>query len=387
MAFQTVPDLPAVGHAVVLGCSRGPCWLWGTCRHRASSSIASPESPSGPLVAIIGSARSTEYDRTLIFRMCRQRPALCAVFDTGNRENSTTSVHSRIPDMYQLLVASTFCINPPGDTPTRKGIFDSLVVGCIPVLTSEDSMQHYQFHLPNWRALSVLITTDLLFSVDFNIADYLEAYVRDYPADVAQKQEAIRLQAYSLQYSVDDKAPPHRGKDAFDTTLEHLLSRPRSPPNQQDYPGIYAIVNVASGRRLFASAGDDYVTGFGASSSDSVGHQQWRILGKGDGSCCYSLVNFQSQRALYAQANASDWSKFGASLAKNMVWADQKWRFREEGGGHISIINVASGRRLFAQPKYEGSAGLGATLAPVFAESQRWGLVKVAQSARLLPQI
>merc|ERR1719247_3409357 len=114
------------------------------------------------MAAVIGSARPTEHERTVTFDMCKQRPQLCAVYDTGQRENSSSFVHSRIPDMYQLLMASTFCINPPGDTPTRKGLFDSLVLGCIPVVTSEDSLQHYAWHIPNWREVSVYVAEEQL---------------------------------------------------------------------------------------------------------------------------------------------------------------------------------------------------------------------------------
>merc|ERR1711953_1608408 len=34
----------------------------------------------------------------------------------------------------QLMANSTFCLEPPGDSPTRKGFFDALLVGCVPVI-------------------------------------------------------------------------------------------------------------------------------------------------------------------------------------------------------------------------------------------------------------
>ena len=99
-----------LGHAVVLGCPRGPCWLWGTCQHRGYNAALKQSARSGPLLAIIGSARPTEHERQILFQMCDKRPLLCSVFNTGSRENSTSFVHSRIADMYQLLMASTFCL-------------------------------------------------------------------------------------------------------------------------------------------------------------------------------------------------------------------------------------------------------------------------------------
>jgi len=376
-SFESLPGQTAVGKAVVLGCPRGPCWLWGACQHRTSFSDMTTTARSGPLLSMIGSARETEYERHMIFKMCEQRPMLCAVFHTGARENSTSFVHSRIADMYQLLMASTFCVNPPGDTPTRKGLFDSLVLGCIPVITSEDSMQHYAFHVPFWRSISVLVTTSQLFTAKFNLVDFLEDYERDHPQEIAQKQEAIRRAAFSLQYSYAPSHNVRRGPDAFDKTLEHLLARPHSP-SSKDFVGVYHITNAASGRRLFARSDGDYGTSFGASAIPSAGDDvKWHIKGRGDGSCCYSFFNIESKRSLYAQVNATDWTKLGAAVAYNAMWADMRWRLRSEGLGTYSIVNVASGRRLFATPGQDANIGVGATLTWPASADQRWKLEKI----------
>jgi len=304
---------------------------------------------------------------------------LCSVFNTGSRENSTSFVHSRIADMYQLLMASTFCLNPPGDTPTRKGLFDSLVLGCIPVVTSEDSMQHYQFHLPAWRSMSMLVTTEQLFSAGFNLVDYLEAYERDHSHEISQKQEALRRHAYSLQYSYKPSTAVHRGPDAFDQALANLMATPLSPPDQHDFVGLYHIINAASGRRLYAILNGDYHTGFGASTGNPIpADQTWRITGKGDGTCCYAFINHASNRALYAQVNSTDWSKLGASSAFRGDWADQRWRLNPQDFGTYTIVNVASGRRLFALNGFEENIGVGATLGTPGGEDQKWKLVKVA---------
>jgi len=373
-AFKSLPGRESVGHAVVLGCPRGPCWLLGTCGDKKALTSARTQ---GPLLTIIGSARSTEYERQVIFQMCEKRPQLCSAFHTGARENSTSFVQGSIADMYQLLMASTFCINPPGDTPTRKGLFDSLVLGCIPVVTSEDSLQHYSFHLPFWRSVSVLVTTDQLFSAGFNLVDFLESYAKKNPEEVLQKQAAISRHAYSLQYSLTP-ASVRRGSDAFDTILDKLLGLPISHQSSQDFDGVYAVVNVASGRRLFAQDGGDYTTGFGASTSDSGSdYQKWRIVGRGDGKCCYSLINMKSKRALYAGVNTTDYSKLGASTANNAAWADQRWRFLSEGSGSYALVNAASGRRLFALSGHEGNDGIGATIAATKSQTQSWTLEKV----------
>jgi len=375
LSFKTLPEQEAMGHAVVLSCNRGPCWLWGACDHPGLKNAAGIKTRTGPLATIIGSARPKEYERHVLFNMCRERPTLCAVYETGNRENSSSFVHSRIPDMYQVLMASTFCINPPGDTPTRKGLFDSLVLGCIPVVTSEDSLQHYRFHLPFWRSVSVLVTTEQLFSEGFNLIDHLAEYETKKPLEVWQKQEAIRKAAYSLQYSLEPATAVMRGPDAFDKILEHMLSRPSSLQHQNDFPDSYYITS-ASGQRLFAQKGGDWGEGFGAGDPVDSLEQVWQVQGRGDGSCCYNIINLASHRTVYAQPNSTDTTLLGAAKTSNGHWADQKWRFASQGDGTFTIINVASGRRLFATKGPQGLKSFGATLANPGSLDQKWKFEK-----------
>merc|ERR1712216_946246 len=118
--------------------------------------------------------------------------------------------------MYQMVMASTFCIHAPGDSATRKGLFDSLVLGCIPVVASEDSLQHYVWHLPNWREVSVLLTSEQIFEEGFNVVDYLVELEQKPPEQILQKQATIQKIGYALQYSMSPADPSrHRGPDAF----------------------------------------------------------------------------------------------------------------------------------------------------------------------------
>lgn len=44
------------------------------------------------------------------------------------------------------LLQSTFCAQPPGDTPSRKGIIDAIVFGCVPVVFVEEQMALWRAH-------------------------------------------------------------------------------------------------------------------------------------------------------------------------------------------------------------------------------------------------
>lgn len=57
--------------------------------------------------------------------------------------------HQQPQIVYKLALESVFCLQPPGDSPTRKGIFDSLLCGCIPVLFAPNQTRdQYLWHLP-----------------------------------------------------------------------------------------------------------------------------------------------------------------------------------------------------------------------------------------------
>uniref|UniRef100_A0A7I4C730 Exostosin GT47 domain-containing protein n=2 Tax=Physcomitrium patens TaxID=3218 RepID=A0A7I4C730_PHYPA len=49
----------------------------------------------------------------------------------------------------KVFLTSHFCMQPPGDSPTRRSEFDSLVAGCIPVLFHPSTAYlQYPKHLP-----------------------------------------------------------------------------------------------------------------------------------------------------------------------------------------------------------------------------------------------
>jgi len=229
LTFKMGPGEMKTFHALILSCTQGPHWLLSSSISPAlvsGTDVLQPELPlpqnATILASLIGSAESKETGRVRIFQMCQQRPNLCVSFDTGSRTNFSLSVSEHIPDLYQLIMASTFCINPKGDSPTRKGLFDALVLGCIPVIFTEDSLKWYRMHIPSWESISVLVSENMVMQEGFNLFDYLQAYARDDPSGVQQKQRAINNIAYSLQYSSIPAPNNSRGPDAFDLILQHL---------------------------------------------------------------------------------------------------------------------------------------------------------------------
>lgn len=59
----------------------------------------------------------------------------------------------------EMIVATKrdaiFCIEPEGDSPSRKGMVDSVTLGCNPVVLN-DMTQLWHWHVPDWDSISVL---------------------------------------------------------------------------------------------------------------------------------------------------------------------------------------------------------------------------------------
>lgn len=106
---------------------------------------------------------------------------------------------------YQEYRYSTFCLQPPGDDPSRKGVMDSILSGCIPVTFHPDTLiTALPLHLSEAQAkdISVYIPEHIaLNSSSFNIVSFLASIP---PSVCRRKQERIASLGFRLQYS----APP-----------------------------------------------------------------------------------------------------------------------------------------------------------------------------------
>lgn len=200
-------------NAASLGCRQGPCWLWGDCHKPVG------KERTGPLAVFVGSARAEETQRINVIRHCELRPELCVFLDTGQPDLKLDN--ALITKMDDLLMSSVFCLNPPGDTLTRKGLFDSLLAGCIPVIFDEGSLAMYPWYFKDTNDVSIFIPVQLaLMPSWYNVLDYLESID---PAVVRKKQDAIKRIAFSLQYSEDPDSNDPSRLDAFDVAIGRLL--------------------------------------------------------------------------------------------------------------------------------------------------------------------
>lgn len=97
---------------------------------------------------------------------------------------------------------ATFCLEPGGDSPYRKSIFDSILLGCVPVVFSEYTNRVAPAHWGPFRAKSRVLVDEAAYAAGtLDLVAYLRAIP---PAKVAAMQRAVAQQAHRLMYALDD---------------------------------------------------------------------------------------------------------------------------------------------------------------------------------------
>lgn len=103
---------------------------------------------------------------------------------------------------YRHMMRSTFCPQPAGDSPTRRGFYDALLMGCIPVIFREKS---YGRLLPSSPDMDVskytvfIDETELLNGEGGTLIERLGAIP---PKEVRRMQRHIAQVASRLQWSM-----------------------------------------------------------------------------------------------------------------------------------------------------------------------------------------
>uniref|UniRef100_A0A7N0U1B4 Exostosin GT47 domain-containing protein n=1 Tax=Kalanchoe fedtschenkoi TaxID=63787 RepID=A0A7N0U1B4_KALFE len=146
---------------------------------------------------------------------------LCDVVDCGNGK----CAHDPILYMRPMLQA-TFCLQPPGDTPTRRSTFDSILAGCIPVFFEDQSAKsQYKWHLPEdvYPEFSVFIPKEEVVYKGLKILDVLMEIPRD---EVRRMREKVVELMHRVIYRKHGSSLGMRSMmDAFDIAVEGVLSR------------------------------------------------------------------------------------------------------------------------------------------------------------------
>lgn len=123
----------------------------------------------------------------------------------------------------QMFQSSIFCLQPQGDSYTRRSAFDSMLAGCIPVFFHPGSAYtQYTWHLPkNFTEYSVFIPEDDIRKRNVSIEERLGQIT---PEQVKIMREAVISLIPRLVYA-DPRSKLETLKDAFDVAVHAVIDK------------------------------------------------------------------------------------------------------------------------------------------------------------------
>ncbi|PHT26357.1 Xyloglucan galactosyltransferase KATAMARI1 [Capsicum baccatum] len=167
----------------------------------------------GPRPGISKSIRGQIIDQCMESKVCE-------LLKCGQSGESKCHSPSSIMKMFQ---SSLFCLQPQGDSYTRRSAFDAMLAGCIPVFFHPASAYtQYTWHLPkNYSAFSVFISENDVREKNISIEERLNQIP---PEKVKEMREAVISMIPTLIYA-DPRSKLETLKDAFDVAVEAVIKR------------------------------------------------------------------------------------------------------------------------------------------------------------------
>ncbi|KAJ0019934.1 hypothetical protein Pint_32390 [Pistacia integerrima] len=160
------------------------------------------------LISFVGGKRSNSHNsiiRNEVIDQCRASRK-CRLMECSKRQNLCYEP-IQVMKMFQ---SSVFCLQPEGDSYTRRSTFDSILAGCIPVFFHPGSAYvQYTWHLPkDYTKYSVFIP-----DID----------VKNGKVSIEMREEVIRLIPRVIY--ADPNGRLESLEDAFDITVKGVLDR------------------------------------------------------------------------------------------------------------------------------------------------------------------
>ncbi|KAK9944973.1 hypothetical protein M0R45_010507 [Rubus argutus] len=123
----------------------------------------------------------------------------------------------------QMFQSSLFCLQPQGDSFTRRSAFDSMLAGCIPVFFHPGSAYaQYTWHLPrDYTTYSVFIPENDIRKKNITIEERLSQIPPE--KVIAMREEVINL-IPRLVYA-DPRTKLETFKDAFDVSVQAIIDK------------------------------------------------------------------------------------------------------------------------------------------------------------------
>ncbi|KAJ8526914.1 hypothetical protein K7X08_029391 [Anisodus acutangulus] len=115
----------------------------------------------------------------------------------------------------ELFMESEFCLQPPGDSPTRKSVFDSLISGCIPVIFDPFTAYYqYSWHLPeDHKKYSVFIDQEDVRNMKVNVVERLMQIPAKERENMRRSDHTMASQSNKPQSVYDFTVKDAKGND------------------------------------------------------------------------------------------------------------------------------------------------------------------------------
>ncbi|KAB1225951.1 Xyloglucan galactosyltransferase KATAMARI1 [Morella rubra] len=156
-----------------------------------------------------------------IIEQCQASRTKCKLLECSRGSKCYEPVY-----VMKMFQSSVFCLQPPGDSYTRRSAFDSILAGCIPVFFHPGSAYvQYIWHLPkDYTKYSVFIHSNDVKQGKVSI----EKILLQIPKEKVQamREEVIR-QIPRVIYA-DPRSRLETLEDAFDLTVKGVLERVES---------------------------------------------------------------------------------------------------------------------------------------------------------------
>ncbi|KAL1804022.1 hypothetical protein ACET3Z_032669 [Daucus carota] len=171
------------------------------------------------LYAFVGASRpkSEQSIRSMIIDQCLVSGEYCSFYNcrVKNCKNPVNVI--------SMLQRSKFCLQPSGDTATRRSTFDSILAGCIPVFFNPKSAYiQYKWHLPqNYSRYSVYIPEKKVRQEPESIEMILKGISRSRVRSM--REEVIGLIPRIIY--ADPRSSLDSLEDAFDIAVRGVLER------------------------------------------------------------------------------------------------------------------------------------------------------------------
>ncbi|KAM0949425.1 putative exostosin [Dioscorea sansibarensis] len=148
-----------------------------------------------------------------------KKSSVCKLLECDFGESKCHSPSS----IMQMFQSSLFCLQPQGDSYTRRSAFDSMLAGCIPVFFHPGSAYtQYTWHLPkDYTKYSVFIPEDDIRKRNESIEERL----KQIPPETVKAMREVVISLIPRLIYADPRSKLETLKDAFDVSVQAIIDK------------------------------------------------------------------------------------------------------------------------------------------------------------------